>query len=129
MNIKEVIFYENIYQIGSETCEYISDEGILRSENGLLESSYSLGIKEIKADKNNLSQFWKKLDEINLWKWKEKYIDEQAPTCGHSWRLSLKSKDGKSKEIEGYEMYPHNFQKFIDALNKLFQIKIKIIYE
>jgi hypothetical protein len=45
MNIKEAIFYENIYHIGSETCEYISDKGILRSENRLLETSYPLGIK------------------------------------------------------------------------------------
>jgi hypothetical protein len=126
---KEIIFYENIYQTGPETCEYIFDKRILRSENGLINTSYPTGIKEIKADEIYLNQFWKKLDKIDLWKWKEKYIDEQAPTCGHFWRLSLKSKDGKSKEIEGYEMYPHNFQKFIDALNELFQIKIKIIYE
>jgi hypothetical protein len=26
-------------------------------------------------------------------------------------------------------MYPHNFQKFIDALNQLFQIKIEIEIE
>ena len=61
-NIKEVIFYENIYDTGPETCEYISDQEILRSENGLLESSYPTGIKEIKVNKNSLNQFWKKLD-------------------------------------------------------------------
>jgi hypothetical protein len=126
---KEVIFYENIYQVGPETCEYILDKGILRSDNWLDDTSYPKGIKEIKAEKNSLNQFWKRLDEINIWSWKEKYINEQAATCGHSWRLSLVNKHGKSKEIEGYEMYPHNFQKFIDALNQLFQIKIEIEYE
>ena len=126
---KEVIFYENAYYAGPETCEYISDKKILRSDNGLVETSYPVGIKEIKADTNNLIQFWKRLDEIDIWSWKEKYINEQAATCGHSWRLSLVNKHGKSKEIEGYEMYPHNFQKFIDALNQLFQIKIEIMYE
>ena len=95
----------------------------------ILCSYYPKGIKEIKAEKNSLNQFWKRLDEIDIWSWKEKYINEQAATCGHSWRLSLVNKHGKSKEIEGYEMYPHNFQKFIDALNQLFQIKIKIEYE
>ena len=128
-NNKEVIFYENTYDIGPETCDYISDKGILWSQNGLVETSYPVGIKEIKADTNNLIQFWKRLDEIDIWSWKEKYINEQAATCGHSWRLSLVNKHGKSKEIEGYEMYPHNFQKFIDALNQLFQIKIEIEYE
>jgi len=125
-NNKEVIFYENTYDIGPETCDYISDKGILWSQNGLVETSYPVGIKEIKADTNSLIQFWKRLDEIDIWSWKEKYINEQAATCGHSWRLSLVNKHGKSKEIEGYEMYPHNFQKFIDALNQLFQIKIEI---
>ena len=128
-NNKEVIFYENAYDIGPETCDYISDKGILWSQNGLVETSYPVGIKEIKADTYNLIQFWKRLDEIDIWSWKEKYINEQAATCGHSWRLSLVNKHGKSKEIEGYEMYPHNFQKFIDALNQLFQIKIEIEYE
>ena len=69
------------------------------------------------------------MDEIDIWSWKEKYINKQAPTCGNSWRLSLRNKDGKSKDIDGYEKYPHNFQKFIDALNQLFQIKIEIEYE
>ena len=127
--LNEIIFFENAYDIGPETCEYISDTGKLRSENGLLETSYPLGIKEIKADKNSLDRFWERLDEIDIWSWKEKYINEQAATCGHSWRLSLVNKHGKSKEIEGYEMYPQNFQKFIDALNQLFQIKIEIIYD
>ncbi len=128
-NNKEVIFYENAYYSGPETCEYIYDKRILRSENGLVETSYPQGIKEIKADINSLSQFWKKLDEIDIWNWKEKYINEEADTCGNSWRLSLINNIGKSKEIEGYEMYPHNFQKFIDALNQLFQVKIEIMYE
>ena len=128
-NNKEIIFYENAYYAGPETCEYISDKGILWSQNGLVETSYPVGIKETKADENSLNQFWKSLDEIYIWNWEEKYIDEQANTCGNSWRLSLRNKNEKSKDIDGYEMYPHNFQKFIDALNKLFQIKIEIEYE
>ena len=32
-NKKEVIFYENAYYIGIETCEYISDQEILRKCN------------------------------------------------------------------------------------------------
>ena len=58
-NNKEVIFYENAYYSGPETCEYIYDKRILRSENGLINSSYPTGVKEIKADENNINQFWK----------------------------------------------------------------------
>jgi hypothetical protein len=128
-NKKEAIFYENIYQAGPEICEYNFDKKILRSENGLIDTSYPAGIKEIKASKNSLNKFWKRLDEIEVWSWREKYINEQAPTCGHSWKLSLRNKDGKSIDVEGYEMYPHNFQKFIDAVNDLFKVKIEIIYD
>jgi hypothetical protein len=49
---KEVIFYENIYQVGPETCEYILDKGILRSDNWLDDTSYPKGTKEIKAEDN-----------------------------------------------------------------------------
>jgi hypothetical protein len=57
---KEVIFYENAYYVGLESCEYISDKGILRSDNGLVETSYPVGIKEIKADENNMSDICSK---------------------------------------------------------------------
>ena len=127
---KEVIFYENAYYAGPETCEYISDKEILRSDNSLDgETSYSKGVKEIKADQNSLNQFWKRLDEIDIWSWDSEYDNKTAPTCGNYWKLSLINKEGKSKHIKGYEMYPHNFQKFIDSLNQLFQIKIEIEYE
>ena len=127
---KEVIFYENAYYAGPETCEYISDKEILRSDNSLDgETSYSKGVKEIKADQNSLNQFWKRLDEIDIWSWDSEYDNKTAPTCGNYWELSLRNKNGKSKYIKGYEMYPHNFQKFIDSLNQLFQIKIEIEYD
>ena len=98
---KEVIFYENIYQVGPETCEYILDKGILRSDNWLDDTSYPKGIKEIKAEENSLNQFWKKLDEIDVWSWNKEYINERSNTEGHNWRLSLINKDGKSKDAEG----------------------------
>jgi hypothetical protein len=127
---KEVIFYENAYYAGPETCEYISDKEILRSDNSLDgETSYSKGVKEIKADQNSLNQFWKRLDEIDIWSWDSEYDNKTAPTCGNHWKLSVINKKGKCKHIKGYEMYPHNFQKFIDALNQLFKIKIEIEYE
>ena len=127
-NKKEVIFYENVYYGGQEFCEYISDKGILRSDNGCDATSYPTGVKEIIADEDKLTKFWKKLDKIDIWNWNKKYIDERAPTCGNQWKLSLRNKVGNSKYINGYEMYPHNFQKFINALNQLFQIKIEIEY-
>jgi hypothetical protein len=125
-NKKEVIFYEGSCYMGlSETCEYISDKGILKSE--LLGNIYPLNFKEIKADENSLNRFWKKLDEINIWSWKKNY--DNVVCDGHCWELSLRNKDGKAKHVTGFNMYPRNFQKFIDALNQLFQTKIEIEIE
>lgn len=126
-NKKEVIMYdEGFNDIGQNICEYISDKGILRRGDGLLDTSYPKGANEIKADEDKLNQFWKRLDEIDIWSWNKEYSTPQPVADGHCWELSLRNKDGKAKHVTGHEMYPSNFQKFIDALNKLFQVKIEI---
>lgn len=128
INKEEVIRYENIYQIGWETCEFIPEKNILRSDNGLMDvkTAYPLGIKEIEAEDENLNKFWKRIDQIGVWNWESEYNDDTF-TDGHQWELSLTNKEGKSIDVKGYEMYPANFNKFINALNKLFEIKIKIL--
>ena len=125
----EVIKYKNIYQIGFETCEFIPEKKILRTHNYLMdeEISYPLGIKEIEIKDDNLNKFWKRMDQIEVWNWNNDYVDKNALTDGHQWELSLINKEGKSIDIKGYEMYPTNFNKFISALNKLFEIKIKML--
>ena len=129
INKEEVIRYENIYQIGCESCEFIPEKNILRSDNDLMDvkTSYPLGIKEIEAKNDKLNKFWKRIDQIGVWNWENEYDNKNANTDGHQWELSLKNKEGKSIDVKGYEMYPASFNKFINALNKLFEIKIKIL--
>ena len=124
-----VIKYEHFYQIGCETCEFIPEKNILRSDNALMDvkTAYPLGIKEIEAKNNNLNKFWKRIDQIGVWNWESEYDNKNAPTDGHQWELSLRNKEGKSIDVKGYEMYPTNFNKFINVLNKLFEVKIKIL--
>ena len=128
-NKEEFIRYENIYQIGFESCEFIPEKNILRSNNGLMDvkTAYPLGIKEIEAKDKNLNKFWKRIDQIEVWNWNNDYVDKNAQTDGHQWELYLRNKEGKSIDVKGYEMYPANFSKFINALNRLFEIKIKIL--
>lgn len=129
MNTKnKVIRYEHFYQIGCESCEFIPEKNILRSDNALMDvkTAYPLGIKEIEAKNDNLNKFWKRIDQIGVWNWESEYNDDTF-TCGHQWELSLINKEGKSIDVKGYEMYPDSFNKFINALNKLFEIKIKIL--
>jgi hypothetical protein len=124
-----VIKYEHFYQIGCESCEFVSEKNILRSDNALMDvkTSYPLGIKEIEAKNDKLNKFWKRIDQIGVWNWENEYDDKNAFTGGHQWELSLNNKEGKSIDVKGYEMYPANFSKFINALNRLFEIKIKIL--
>ena len=128
INKEEVIRYEHFYQIGCESCEFIPEKNILRSDNALMDvkTAYPLGIKEIEAKNDNLNKFWKRIDQIGVWNWESEYNDDTF-TCGHQWELSLINKEGKSIDVKGYEMYPASFNKFINALNKLFEIKIKIL--
>jgi hypothetical protein len=129
INKEVVIKYEHFYQIGCETCEFVSEKNILRSDNALMDvkTSYPLGIKEIEAKNDKLNKFWKRIDQIGVWNWESEYYDKNAFTDGHRWELSLINKEGKSIDVKGYEMYPASFNKFINALNKLFEIKIKIL--
>ena len=128
INKEEVIRYEHFYQIGCESCEFIPEKNILKSDNALMDvkTAYPLGIKEIEAKNDNLNKFWKRIDQIGVWNWESEYNDDTF-TCGHQWELSLINKEGKSIDVKGYEMYPASFNKFINALNKLFEIKIKIL--
>ena len=128
INKEEVIRYEHFYQIGCESCEFIPEKNILRSDNALMDvkTAYPLGIKEIEVKNDNLNKFWKRIDQIGVWNWESEYNDDTF-TCGHQWELSLINKEGKSIDVKGYEMYPASFNKFINALNKLFEIKIKIL--
>jgi hypothetical protein len=131
VSTEEVIKYENFYQIGFETCEFLLEKKILRCENSLnvkteIKTTHPFGIKEIEAKEENLNKFWKRIDQIGVWNWESEYNDDTL-SCGHQWELSLKNKEGKSIDVKGYEMYPTNFNKFINALNKLFEIKIKIL--
>lgn len=52
-NKNEIMKYKNFYQIGFETCEFITEKKILRSHNNLIDTktSYPSGIKEIEIHK------------------------------------------------------------------------------
>ena len=66
-----VIKYEHFYQIGCETCEFIPEKNILRSDNALMDvkTAYPFGIKEIEVKDENINKFWKRIDQIGVWNW------------------------------------------------------------
>ena len=120
MKKKEAIFYEanSFPSLGPEILELkAGNKGSIKVE-GFME--------EIQLTERKIKNFWKKMDELDVWNWEKNYsIGEVCD--GHMWKLYLRNKEGKAKVIIGHSEYPHNFNKLIKTLNNLFGSKIETI--
>ena len=115
MKKKEVIYYE-----GNSFPSPEADILELKEENrGIIEQGLEVPITETK-----LKNFWKKMDEIDVWNWEKNYSFGEI--CdGHLWKLHLRNKEGKVKISNGHQEYPYNFKKVINALNNLFGSEVE----
>jgi hypothetical protein len=84
-------------------------------------------MQEIQLTERKIKNFWKKMDELDVWGWEKDYSPIGSICDGLVWELRLRNKDGKAKVVNGHEEYPHNFNKLIKALNNLFGSKIETI--
>ena len=76
---------------------------------------------EVQLTERKIKNFWKKMDELNVWNWEKNYSFGEI--CdGHMWQLNLRNKEGRVKVSKGHSEYPYNFKKVIGALNNLFEI-------
>lgn len=80
----------------------------------------------IDVTKEKLSEFWKKVDELNVWNWRRNYNEGgYAPVCdGYTWELKLRSPDGKTLYSGAVHEFPDNFDDFAEVINKLFENKL-----
>ena len=121
MKKKESIFYEanSFPSPGPEILELKSD-----NKGSVIEEGFH-GL-EIQLTERKIKNFWKKMDEIDVWSWEKNYsIGEICD--GHMWKLHLRNKEGKAKVVNGHSEYPHHFDYLIKALNNLFGSKIESI--
>jgi len=120
MKKKEVIFYDgNAFPSHGGTLE-------LKPDNKGID--HGMGhMREFQLTDRKIKNFWKKVDELDVWGWEKNYTSVDEICDGHVWELRLRNKDGKAKVVNGYEEYPHNFNKLIKALNNLFGSKIETI--
>ena len=121
MKKKEVIFYEanSFPSLGPEILELKADNKGNVIEEGLQ------GL-EVQLTERKIKNFWKKMDEIDIWNWEKNYsIGEICD--GHMWKIYIRNKEGKTKVVNGHQEYPHNFNKLIKALNNLFGSNIETI--
>ena len=120
MNKKEIIFYESnsFPSPGPEILELKAD-----NKGSIIEEGVMQGI-ETELSETKIKNFWKKMDELNVWNWDKNYSFGEI--CdGHMWNLHLRNKEGKVKVSKGHSEYPHNFRKVINALNNLFGSKVE----
>ena len=121
MKKKEAIFYEanSFPSPGPEILELKAD-----NKGNVIEEGFQ-GL-EVQLTERKIKNFWKKMDEIDIWNWEKNYsIGEICD--GHMWKIYLRNKEGKAKVVIGHSEYPHNFNKLIKALNNLFGSKIETI--
>ncbi|MDA7832389.1 hypothetical protein N9A34_03720 [Candidatus Pelagibacter sp.] len=121
MKKKESIFYEanSFPSPGPEILELKAD-----NKGNVIEEGFQ-GL-EVQLTERKIKNFWKKMDEIDIWNWEKNYsIGEICD--GHMWKIYIRNKEGKAKVVNGHQEYPHNFNKLIKALNNLFGSKIETI--
>jgi len=75
-------------------------------------------IKNVSEEK--LLEFWNSINELKIWDWEKKYEELPEPKLdGVSWELKLRSTKGESLYSIGYENYPENFNKLMEAFDIL----------
>ena len=122
MKKKEAIFYEanSFPSPGPEILKHKAD-----NKGSVIEEGMGQGL-EVHLTERKIKNFWKKMDEIDVWNWEKNYsIGEICD--GHMWKLHIRNKEGKTKVVNGHSEYPSNFNKLIRALNNLFGSKIETI--
>jgi hypothetical protein len=135
MKKREVIFYKgHSYPDEPEILELNSGYKIrmkYREVNVLanvIEQIYGISRPSetlVKPTERKIKNFWKKMDELNVWNWEKDYSPIESICDGHIWELHLRNREGKVKITKGFQEYPHNFNQVINALNNLFGSKVK----
>ena len=115
MKKKEAIFYEanSFPSPGPDILELKADN------KGSVREGCFQGLED-QLTERKIKNFWKKMDELNVWNWQKKY-DPVGRICdGHMWKLYLRNREGRAMVANGHQEYPHNFKKVLNALNNLF---------
>ena len=108
-------------------------ESILLKDNQIFfkNDEFSNFLEPVKVvTDNEINEFLKTCDEINLWSWKKDYFNQEV-VDGTQWELKIK-KSGKlrGRNICGSNSYPQpidKFNKFLIAINKLAGCNIELV--
>jgi len=92
------------------------------------QSGFCLDKNSSKINENKLNHFWKRVEELGVWKWHRKYPywtpKYQPLTCGRDWKLKLRDRNGRAIYCSGYESFPRKFKYLIKEMNILFDEEV-----
>ena len=117
---KEVIELEAIWYGGGFHFKLLDDKNVFIRDGSAYFEPY-------KIKDNKIIIFWKKVEELGVWKWKKNYPywkEKRLITDGCDWTLKLRDRNGRAKYCSGYESYPRKFRVLIKELNILFEAEI-----
>tara|TARA_B100000767_G_scaffold210911_1_gene197970 strand:- start:63 stop:434 length:372 start_codon:yes stop_codon:yes gene_type:complete len=121
---KEVIELEAIWYGGGFHFKLLGDK------TGLVVDDFATDDKPSKIEDYKIIEFWKKVEELGVWKWYKKYPywkQKYEPMLdGCDWKLKLRDRNGRAKYCAGYESFPRKFKKLIRELNNLFGSNIEL---
>ena len=84
---------------------------------------------KVKIDEFKKQNFWKKIDELDIWNWHSKYLHRQPKYQSMpdltDWKLKIIYHD-KAKYCSGHDSFSRNFKNFIKELSHLMGVEIKV---
>ena len=102
---------------------------LLGDKTGLVVDDFAADDNPSKIEDYKIIEFWKKVEELGVWKWYKKYPywkQKYEPMLdGCDWKLKLRDRNGRAKYCAGYESFPRKFKKLIRELNNLFGSNIE----
>ena len=94
-------------------------------ESGFIQLEQGDGFLYIRVpNEQETENFWRKIDEFDVWSWKNKYVNNSV-LDGFGWDLKIKKFGKKEKKICGYNSYPRNkhfFNKFLHCMTDFIDI-------
>ena len=105
---KEVIELEAIWYGGG--FHFILQE----DKTGLVLNNFGEDFEPTKVDENKIIIFWKKVEELGVWKWHKKYPywqQKYEPLLdGCDWKLKLRDKDGRANIVLVMKVFQENLK-------------------
>lgn len=105
--------------LGSETVQWNGDElEVLLNTRGEEERHF------VSPSPDDWKHFWARLDELDVWRWKESYTDpEKSGPDGAAWSLEIHHGD-RELSSRGYNVFPEAYPELLRAVETVLEMNL-----